>query len=505
MTNHSSTVPRRPGMLTSMIPVAVLITLITVGVRIFGVDITAGVSQISLCITALVVVFISMCFYGVSWSDIENGLNRTISNTGIAIFILMMIGCVTSTWMLSGVVPSIIYYGMKLISPKVFLLVTFLLTSLVSVLSGSSWTTIATIGVAMMGAGTFIGVHAGWLAGAIISGAYFGDKRSPMSDTCNLSATVAGVDLYTHMHYLLYTNLPSYILSGIVFTIAGFIIPTTGELDLAAQYAALEGTFIISPWLLLIPLFTIYLILKKVPAILTLLISAITGGIVAFLTQGTVVDQVCSSITGTGNRFFYFMMTVLANGTELETGNEMLNTLTATGGMQGMMNTVWLIMSVVFFGGVMEGSGMINAMAEKMAGTIKSAAGLVGSTVGTCIFCNIALSDQYMSIVVPGKIYAETYKKRGYAPELLSRSLEDSATVTSVLIPWNTCGVVQATVLGVATWTYLPYCIFNIASPIISIFVAAIGWKIRKLPQDGPQESTYIISTNNITDENNHE
>jgi len=484
MTNHSSTTPRRPGMLISMIPIAILITLITVGVRIFGVDITEGVSQISLCITALVVVFISMCFYQVSWSDIESGLSRTITNTGIAIFILMMIGCVTSTWMLSGVVPTIIYYGMKLVSPKVFLLVTFLLTSIVSVMSGSSWTTIATIGVAMMGAGSFIGIHTGWLAGAIISGAYFGDKRSPMSDTCNLSATVAGVDLYTHMHYLLYTNLPSYIIAGIVFTIVGFTSSTTAALDLSAQYAALEGTFVISPWLLLIPLFTIYLILKKVPAILTLLISALTGAVVAFFTQGLIVDQICSSITGSGSRFFYFLMKSLANGAEIETGNEVLNSLTATGGMQGMMNTVWLIMTVVLFGGVMEGSGMIASMAEKMAGALKSTAGLVGSTVGTCLFCNIALSDQYMSIVVPGKIFAGTYKKRGYAPELLSRSLEDSATVTSVLIPWNTCGVVQATVLGVATWTYLPYCIYNIASPIISIFVAAIGWKIRRIPVD---------------------
>lgn len=479
---------RKPNLILSLVPVLALVALIIIGVRIFGADITAGASQIALLISAIIVIGISMIWLKIPWSRIEDGIVGNLNKTGSAIFILLMIGALTATWMLSGIVPTIIYYGLKIISPKVFLLVTFLLTSLVSVLSGSSWTTVGTIGVAMMGAGSIIGIHPGWLAGAIISGAYFGDKRSPMSDTCNLSASVAQVDLYKHINYLLYTNLPSFLISAVVFTIVGFTAHTTGALELSEQFESLSSTFVISPWLLLIPLFTIFMIYKKVSPFVTLFVSAFAGGVVAFFAQPQIVSQICDGISGGFDRFVYFMLKSLSSPVSVETGNEMLNTLACTKGMSGMLNTIWLILCVVAFGGTMEASGMIGAITEKMAGALKSTVGLVSSTIGTCIFCNLTLSDQYMSIVVPGNIFADTYKKRGYAPELLSRTIEDSATVTSVLIPWNTCGVVQSTVLGIATMAYVPYCIFNIVSPIMSIFVAAIGWKIRRIPVENDNQ-----------------
>lgn len=478
---------KQPSVLLSLVPVLCLVALIIAGVRVFGSDVTSGASQIALLLAAMIAIAISMLYLKIPWKKIEGGILDNLNKTGSAIFILLMIGALTATWMLSGIVPTLIYYGLKIISPKIFLLVAFLLTSIIAVLSGSSWTTIGTIGVALMGAGSIIGIHPGWLAGAIISGAYFGDKRSPMSDTTNLAASVAGVDLYRHVHYLLYTNLPSFLISAVVFTIVGFTTVTTGEIHLEGQYQSLSSTFVISPWLLLIPCFTIFMIYKKLSPFITLFSSALIGGFVAFFVQPDIIAQVCAGIEGGFNKFVYFILKSLSSPITVETGNEMLNTLASTKGMSGMLNTVWLILCVVAFGGAMEASGMIETITRKMANALKSTVGLVSSTIGTCIFCNLALSEQFMAIVVPGKMFADTYKKRGYAPELLSRTIEDSATVTSVLIPWNTCGVVQSTVLGVATLTYIPYCIFNILSPIISIFVAAIGWKIRRIPNNNTQ------------------
>ena len=487
---------RQPGLLISFIPVILLIALIVIGVTVFGADITGGASQVALLLAALTVIGISLFYLRIPWSRLEAGITDNLSKTGPAIFILLMIGALTSTWMLSGVVPTLIYYGMKLISPKIFLLVVFLLTAIVSVLSGSSWTTIGTIGVAMMSAGTMLGISEGWLAGAIISGAYFGDKRSPMSDTTNLASSVAGVSLYKNINYLLYTNMPSFIISGIVFTIVGFTYAPSSELDLSAQYASLSSAFVISPWLLLIPCLTIFMIYKKIPPFITLLVSALLSGIIAFFVQPELIAQICGD--GRGFReFVYFLYQSMAADVTVSTGDPMLDTLACTSGMSGMLGTIWLILCVIVFGGVMEASGMIEALTARIISGLKSAVQLVSATVASGIFCNLVLSDQYMSIIVPGKMFAEAYRKRGYAPELLSRSLEDSATVTSVLVPWNTCGVVQSTVLGVATLTYLPYCIFNLLSPLMSITVAAIGWKIHRLSDNN--------QTNNNTNDNENQ
>ena len=473
---------KRPSLLLSLLPFISLVTLISVTVPLFGDDVTAGPAQIALLSSALLTALIAMLYLKVPWEHVEQCMLDQLSKTGSAIFILLMIGALTGSWMQSGVVPTMIYYGLKIIHPSVFLVIAFILSAFVSIMVGSSWTTIGTIGVAMLAAGQILGFPAPWLAGAIISGAYLGDKISPLSDTTNLCASVSGVDLYTHVKYQLYTTIPAAILTILFFGIAGFIIPNATSVDISAQSNALRDTFNLSPFILLVPVFTIVLIIKKVPPFITLLLSAILGAVVAVLFQPQICIQIAEKSEGLGFRYgLEAGLRMISGNVNIETGNEMLNTLTATRGMAGMLNTVWLILCVVTFGGAMEASGMIQVITEKMANMMRNAVSLVSSTAFTCFFFNLTLSDQYMSQVLPGKMFSETYKKRGYAPELLSRTLEDSGTVTSVLVPWNTCGIVQSSVLHVATLAYLPYCFFNLITPLVSIFIAAIGYKIRRV------------------------
>ncbi len=471
---------KKPKLLISLIPVISLITIIFAGVKIFGEDVTSGPSQIALIFSSVLASVIALTYLKVPWEKLEAGMMDHLTKTGPAIFILLMIGALTGSWMISGVVPAMIYYGLQIITPTLFLLVAFILSGVVSVMAGSSWTTVATIGVAMLSAGQILGFPAPWLAGAVISGAYFGDKISPLSDTTNLSASVAGVDLYVHVKYMLITTIPGFILSVIFFAIVGFVLPVNNVLNIENQLSIIEGTFNISPWLLLVPAFTIALIVKKVSPFITLFSSALLGAIVACLYQPDICAQIAPANISKAATYLFSSMKILSGNVSIETGDAMLNNLTATRGMAGMLNTVWIILCVVTFGGVMEASGMIQTITEKMVVYIKSAAGLVSSTVATTIFFNITLSDQYMAILLPGKMFSETYDKLGYEPRLLSRTLQDSATVTSVLVPWNTCAVAQATVLNVATLAYLPYCFFNLITPIITIIVAAIGYKIIK-------------------------
>ena len=474
---------KKPSFSVSIIPVLVLVLVIFTGVSIFGENITAGPSQIALLLATVLGALIAIMYLKVPWQKLEDGMLDHMSKTGSAIFILLLIGALTGSWMLSGVVPTIIYYGLKIIHPSVFLLVTFLLCGIVSVAAGSSWTTVGTIGVAMLSAGQILGIPSPWLAGAIISGAYFGDKMSPLSDTTNLSASVAEVDLYTHIKYMSITMIPALILTCIFFGVAGFILPVSSALDVEQQLAAITSTFNISPILFIVPAFTVVLIVKKVSPFITLFLSALLGAITACIAQPQVCAQICAESEGF-LRYFTASVQMLSGSVSLETGDAMLNILTATNGMAGMLNTVWLILCVVTFGGVMEASGMIQAITQKMMGLMRNTVSLVSTTIGTTIFFNLTLSDQFMAILLPGKMFAETYKKMGYKPELLSRSLQDSATVTSVLVPWNTCGVVQSSVLHVSTLAYLPYCFFNLVTPIISIIVAAIGYKIRRIGKD---------------------
>jgi Na+:H+ antiporter, NhaC family len=469
---------KKPGLLISLLPLLVLIIIIFAGVKLFDADVTAGPSQIALLFTAVLTSIIAISYLKISWEKLEEGITDHLSKTGSSIFILLMIGAVTGSWMISGVVPSMIYYGLMIIHPKVFLLVAFLLTGLVSLMIGSSWTTIGTIGLAMLSAGQILGFPAPWLAGAIISGAYFGDKISPLSDSTNLAASVSGVNLYVHVKYMLVTTIPSAILTAIFFTIAGFMIPIDKSINIHSQLANLSNVFYISPLLLLVPVFTIVLIVKKVSPFITLFLSALLGAIVACIAQPEICAQISPDGVSGVMSHIYASLKMMSSSISLETGDAMLNTLTATKGMAGMLNTVWIILCVVTFGGVMEASGMIHTITEKMMTFVKNTFALISSTTLTSVFFNMTLCDQYMAILLPGKMFSETYKKMGYEPRLLSRTLEDSATVTSVLVPWNTCGVVQSSVLGIATLTYLPYCFFNLISPLITIFVSTIGYKI---------------------------
>lgn len=464
----------------ALIPVAVLVILIVIGSLLFGEDLTAGPSQIALLVSAVVGALIAMFRQKISWEKLEEGITDNFSKSGGVFFILLSIGAITSSWMISGVVPTLIYYGLNLINPSIFLLVIFVFTTLISLILGSSWTTIGTIGIAMLSAGEIMGFNSGWLAGAIISGAYFGDKISPLSDTTYLSSSISGVDLYKHIRYMLITNIPTLIICAIIFTVAGFMVPSSADIDVAAESAQIASTFNISLWLLLIPAATILMMYKKVPAFLTLFLSAILSSVVAIFAQPQIIAQIVPADATMAETLVMAPLKIMSMPIEIVTDSPMLTELASTSGMSGMLNTVWLIMCVCAFGGIMEAGGYIGAITDAMTKIIRSRTTLVGSTVGTCIISNLTLSDQYMSIIIPGKMFADIYKKEGYAPELLSRSLQDSATVTSVLIPWNSCAAMQSSVLGIPTLTYLPYCFFNIISPIMTVLVTAIGYKITR-------------------------
>ena len=386
--------------------------------------------------------------------------------------------------MVSGVVPTMIYYGMKVIFPSIFLFACCAICALISVMTGSSWTTIATVGVALIGIGTAQGYEPGWIAGAIISGAYFGDKVSPLSDTTVLASSSAETPLFTHIKYMMITTVPSFTIALVIFLIVSILHQSPDSLQTADFSNDLLHTFNISPWLLLVPVFTGILIAKKVPAILTLFVASVLAGIFALIFQPHILGSIASEALPDRSMQLSFLdgfkglFISYYGSTAVETGNEALNALVSTRGMTGMMSTIFLIISAVTFGGVLVGSGMLQSLTEMLTKYIRRRVTMVSSTVGTGIFANMITGDQYLSIILTSSLYKKLYKDRGYESQLLSRSVEDSATVVSVLIPWNSCGMTQATVLKVATLDYLPYCFFNLISPLMSIFISAIGYKI---------------------------
>ena len=474
---------KKPGLLLSLVPVLTLIALLVTGVSIFGDELTSGPSQLALFGAAVVTALIGMFVLKIPWSHFEETVGNNFKSTSAAIIILLSIGALTATWMLSGIVPTMIWYGLKLIHPRIFIVLSFLLCAIVSVLAGSSWTTVGTVGMAMFGAGTFIGIPSGWLAGAIISGAYLGDKVSPLSDTTNLSASIAGVNLYTHVRYTFLTTIPALVICLIIYTVVGFVIPLSSGLQVGRQLDVLQETFRISPWFLLVPGLTIFLIFKKVPALVTLFLSALAGGILAYFAQPQIIDQIVGADVTGFRRMFGALFRMMSTDVSIETGDPLITRLASTSGMNGMVSTVWIIISVMLFGGCLTACGMVERITQAIISGIRRTGGLVAATVGSCIFCNLTLSDQFMSILLPGSMFRDTYKRFGLAPEVLSRTLEDSATVSSVLVPWNTCAVVQSSVLGVATMAYFPYAVFCFITPLIAIAFAAFNYKIHKLPQ----------------------
>lgn len=464
----------------SFVPFLVLIVLITCCVAVFGSATLDGASQVSLLAASAVSVLIGHFTKRLEWENLEQEITNKIASCTPAIIILLLIGAIGGTWMVSGIVPTMIYYGMQIIRPEVFFVSSSVLCALVSLMIGSSWTTVATIGLALMGIGKAHGFDDGWIAGSIITGAYFGDKLSPLSDTTVLASSVSGTPLFTHIRYMLYTTVPTFSISLIIFLIAGFTMDVQGHGNVAEFMDGLQQTFVISPWLLIVPVLTGIMIARRWPSMVVLFLAILLAAIVGLLVQSSLVHTISGSEGGGFLASYKGMMQVCYGSTNIETGVPMLNDLVHTSGMAGMMPTIWLIICAQTFGGALTATGQLQDLMRIVLRWVKGAASLVASTVGTAIFCNIAMADQYLSIMLSSSMFKDTYRKKGYEPRLLSRSCEDGATVTSVLVPWNTCGLTQSTVLGVATLTYLPYCFFNYLSPVTSIVVATLGWKIKR-------------------------
>ena len=464
----------------ALIPLAVLILLLALTIHLFGGDAIAGGSQLSLLTASAVCTMLAMGIYRTKWQTLEDAIIGNMRSATPAIIILVLIGAIAGTWMASGIIPTLFYYGLKILHPSIFLPASCIICAVISLLTGSSWTTIATIGVALMGVGRALGFEDGWIAGAIISGAYFGDKISLMSDTTVLASSTVEVPLFTHIKYMLITTTPSLLIALVVFAVVGFSGATATVADTLTIEVSLQQAFNISPWLLIVPLVTGLLIAKKLPAIVTLFASALMAAVAMIIAQPDIVQQIAQSDVASALNSFKAVVQVVTTSSSVETHNELLNNLVATRGMSGMMDTIWLIICAMCFGGVMYGSGMLSALSQIFLRLARRTVSVVGSTVCSGLFFNLATGDQYISIILTGRLFHQLYDERKLEGRLLSRSVEDSATVTSVLIPWNSCGMTQSTVLGVATLTYMPYCIFNIVSPLMSIIVAAIGYKIYK-------------------------
>ena len=464
----------------ALIPLAVLIVLLVLNISIFGSDSILGASQVALLVASGICIGLAMWLYKTPWEQFELAIAKNVGDVASAILILFLIGAISGTWTISGVVPAFIYYGLHLISPKVFLLTTCVLCAVVSLMTGSSWTTIATVGVALLGIGRAEGFSDAMTAGAIISGAYFGDKISPLSDTTVLASSLNRVKLFDHIHYMYLTTVPSFIITLIVFTVLG-LVHGSGSADQIQVYTStLAARFHISAWLMVVPAITVALIWMKKPALMVLAVSALVAAVAALVFQPEIVREIGMGVTSgsTGKVFFAGIVEVVYNSVSLETGVAEVNQLVSTRGMLGMLNTVFLIVCAMCFGASMQGSGMIGDLSRIMHPLTRTRAGMVGSTVVTGTALNGIVSDQYLAIILTSNIYRDTYEKNGYEPRLLSRSVEDSATVTSPLYPWSSCGMTQATILSVPTLAYAPFCLFNILSPFVSFLVGVIGWRI---------------------------
>ncbi|MDT3365967.1 MAG: sodium:proton antiporter [Bacteroidota bacterium] len=468
--------------LLALIPLAVLVGLLAIDIAIFGADSILGASQVVLLVASGICVWLAMWLYDIPFKDFEAAIARNFGDIAPSVLILFLIGAISGTWTMSGVVPAFISYGIGLISPKVFLLTACLLCAVVSVMTGSSWTTIATVGVALLGIGRAEGFSDALTAGAIISGAYFGDKISPLSDTTVLASSVNGVPLFSHIRYMLFTTVPSFVITLVIFTVLGLTHGGTPETEMQVYTSVLGSHFHLTPWLLLVPAFTVWMIWKRQPAIMVLALSALVATVAALIFQPDIVRGIGSAVTSGSAAKVQFsgVVRMVYDSVSLDTGVEEVNQLLVTRGMVGMLNTVFLILCAMCFGACMKASGMIADLSRILAPLTRTRTGLVGSTVVTGTVLNGVVSDQYLAILLTSNIYRDSFDREGYEPRLLSRSVEDSATVTSPLFPWSSCGMTQATILSVPTLAYAPFCFFNILSPLISILIAALGWKIVK-------------------------
>jgi NhaC family Na+:H+ antiporter len=560
---------KKPSLIQALIPIIALVTLLMISViSIWEDDSLGGANQMALLFGTAIAALIGWRLK-YKWKDMLSGISDSILSALPALLILLLIGALAGTWLISGIVPSMIYYGLKILNPTIFLFAACIVSAIISLATGSSWTTIATIGVALLGIGQAMDINTGLIAGAIISGAYFGDKMSPMSDTTNLAPAVSGTDLFTHIRYMMWTTIPSIVITLLIFFVLGFFVGDGGSTEeINGILSAIEGSFYITPWLFLVPAAVVFMIIKKVPAIPALFAGALLGGVAALVFQPDIINQngikntviiegenaseysfewyqegekikgdsklknadggtyelviskggdvastgsfilpealdTCAmsnfalafddnsinklDLTATLSRSNYLeasyrsVINAMTVKTTVNTSSSEVNDLLKTKGMSGMMGTIWLIICAMCFGGILDKLGMLSKITEVIVAKAKSRGSLIATTTLTCIGFNVTASDQYLAIVVPGKMFSKTYRDRGLAPQNLSRTLEDSGTVTSVLVPWNTCGAAQSHVLGVATGEYFLFCFFNIISPIMTIIYGYLGIKIAKL------------------------
>ena len=472
------TTKKEPTFWVSVIPIILLALLLAIVIVLKGADALDGGSQFALILATAVATALSMLLYGVKWVDLEKYIAKNIYSSSGSILIFLFIGAIAGTWMISGVVPTLICYGLQILHPAIFLVSACLICAVVSVVTGSSWTTCATIGVALMGIGYSNGFPEWWTAGAVISGAYFGDKMSALSDTTVLAASTAKVPLFDHIRYMMYTTVPSMTIALVIYIIAGIYLYDSSVAMSSELVVALEQNFNITPWLLVIPIFTFTLIIFKVPALLTLFLSMLSASVAMLIFQPDIVAQIGGGDELNFRTAILGVMTSCCNSTSLDTGNEVLNGLVATRGMGGAMNVIWLVLTAMCFGGVMVGSGMMGAITKTLLKGVKSVTHAVAATVFSGIFLNCSTGDQFMSIILSCDLNKGSFDRLGIDRRVLSRATEDSATVVSVLIPWNTCGVVQSMVLGVPTLLFMPFCFFNLLSPLMSIIVAKLNYKI---------------------------
>lgn len=464
----------------ALFPLIALIVMLAINVFYFKDASLDGSNQFVLLLGGAVAAIVGFV-KGVSYEEMMNAVADNLKSTSSALLILLMVGALSGTWLLSGIIPTMIYYGIQLLNPSIFLLVSVLVCALISVATGSSWTTSATVGIALIGVGNAMGIPMGMTAGAILSGAYFGDKMSPLSDTTNLAAAMAGTDLFTHIRYMLYTTVPTLVITLIVFGVLSATVEPAAAVETASLLNAITESFTISPWLFSVPVLVIALIVRKTPPLAALLIGTLGGALAALLFQPELIRTLSGTTELNFESVYITLLNAITVDLAVESSNTVLNDLFTSGGMAGMLGTIWLIICAMVFGGVMESIGALSKITAALLKLSKSTFGLVANTVGSCLALNVTASDQYLAIVVPGKMFAKAYEQKGLAPENLSRTIEDSGTVTSVLVPWNTCGAYHSSVLGVSVFEYFAYAVFNYVSPVMTLLFAALSLKIRKL------------------------
>ncbi|WP_418511546.1 Na+/H+ antiporter NhaC [Corallibacter sp.] len=465
----------------ALIPVFALVVMLFYNVFfVFGDDALSGSNQFILLLGAAVAAIVGF-FNKVSYEQMMNEIAENVKSTTGAILILLMVGSLAGTWLISGIIPSMIYYGLQILNPTIFLPACVIICAIISIATGSSWTTSATVGIALIGIGDTLGISLGMTAGAVLSGAYFGDKMSPLSDTTNLAPAMAGANLFDHIKYMSFTTVPTIIVTLIVFIIIGLNIDTHGTPDISDKLTAIGTAFNISPWLFIVPVLVIFMIIKKTSPLIALLVGTLLGGITAIIAQPEIVINIAEANSLTFESAYKGVMKAMTVDTAVETTSAELNDLFSAGGMSGMLGTIWLIICAMVFGGVMDAIGALSRISTALLSLATTTFGLFASTVASCLALNVTASDQYLALVVPGKMFKKAYEDKGLAPENLSRTLEDSGTVTSVLIPWNTCGAYQSGVLGVPVVDYFFFAIFNWLSPFMTLLFAAFSIKIKQL------------------------